>query len=188
MTGATDGPGKKWLQRIYSIGAVAVKSTSTQTMFDDRNQSTVHHSVCGRVILCFVTKARREGCDLPKTDAKSDMHDTLILTTLMASPPAQNRVVESWHEDLRNVDSGEVGVRKSARRENRVATDKSTRHGKAPFGRSPSLVVRVKLDALLHYSPVVRFHVSILSALATVVQTCRYPPHKPLTESRTPRS
>lgn len=37
----------------------------------------------------FATKACREGCDLPKTDAKSDMHDTLILTTLMASPQAK---------------------------------------------------------------------------------------------------
>lgn len=89
----------------YFIGAVAVKSTLGQTMFDDRNQSTAHHSVCGRMILCFVTKACRKGCDLPKTDAKSDMHDTLILTTLMASPPAQNLLVESWHGNLRNVDS-----------------------------------------------------------------------------------
>lgn len=79
MTGATDGPGEKWLQQKYSIGAVAVKSTSTQTMFDDRNQSTVHHSVCGRMILCSVTKACREGCDLPKTDAKSDMHGMMRL-------------------------------------------------------------------------------------------------------------
>lgn len=63
----------------YFIGAVAVKSTLSQTMFDDRNQSTAHHSVCGRMILCFVTKACRKGCDLPKTDAKSDMHDTLTL-------------------------------------------------------------------------------------------------------------
>lgn len=93
--GGKDGPGKKWLQQKYLIGAAAAKSTLGQTIFDDRNQSTVHRNLCERMIPFFVTKARREGCDLPKTDAESDMHDTLILTTLMASPPGQSRLVES---------------------------------------------------------------------------------------------